>query len=94
MDTVFDLYSICLLVVSLTMFVIRYMREEPPVTPYLVIASTCAVGNFLGDNGGGVGALMLLVAASFLFLACLLYPRVKGAGRQDRAPELGRRLNT
>ncbi len=76
MITVFDAYSIGLLIVSLTMFVIRYMREEPPVTPYLVIASTCAVGNFLGDNGGGVGALMLLIAASFLFLGCLLYPRM------------------
>lgn len=83
MITVFDIYSIGLLVVSLTMFVIRYMREEPPVTPYLVIACTCAVGNFLGDNGGGVGALMLLVAASFLFLGCLLYPRVS----QARAPK-------
>ena len=78
MVTVFDLYSIGLLIVSLTMFVIRYMREEPPVTPYLVIASTCAVGNYLGDNGGGMGALMLLVAASFLFLGCVFYPRVAG----------------
>jgi hypothetical protein len=76
MVTVFDLYSIGLLVISLTMFVIRYMREEPPVTPYLVIASTCAVGNYLGEQGGGIGALMLLVAASFLFLGCVFYPRV------------------
>ncbi len=76
MVTVFDLFSIGLLVVSLTMFVVRYMREEPPVTPYLVIASTCAVGNYLGDNGGGIGALMLLVAASFLFLGCVFYPSV------------------
>jgi hypothetical protein len=87
MVTVFDLYSIGLLIVSLTMFVIRYMREEPPVTPYLVIASTCAVGNYLGDNGGGMGALMLLVAASFLFLGCVFYPRVarKSADPEARA---------
>lgn len=83
MITVLDVYSIALLIVSLAMFVIRYMREEPPVAPYLVIASTCAVGDFLGDNGGGTGALMLLVAASFLFLGCLLYPRLHGS----RAPE-------
>lgn len=83
MVTVFDLYSIGLLIVSLTIFVIRYMREEPPVTPYLVIASTCAVGNYLGDNGGGAGALMLLVAASFLFLGCVFYPRVT----RKRGPE-------
>lgn len=76
MVTVFDIYSIGLLIVSLAMFVVRYMREEPPVTPYLVIASTCAVGNYLGDSGGGIGALMLLIAASFLFLGCVFYPRV------------------
>ncbi len=87
MITVFDAYSIGLLIVSLTMFVIRYMREEPPVTPYLVIASTCAVGNYLGDNGGGVGALMLLVAASFLFLGCLLYPRVSRTHASKQAVE-------
>ncbi len=87
MVTVFDLYSIGLLIVSLTIFVIRYMREEPPVTPYLVIASTCAVGNYLGENGGGISALMLLVAASFLFLGCLFYPRVarKRAAEQPQA---------
>jgi hypothetical protein len=88
MVTVFDLYSIGLLIVSLTMFVIRYMREEPPVTPYLVIASTCAVGNYLGDNGGGVGALMLLVAASFLFLGCVFYPRVAQKNASDRPARL------
>lgn len=84
MVTVFDLYSIGLLIVSLSMFVIRYMREEPPVTPYLVIASTCAVGNYLGDNGGGMGALMLLVAASFLFLGCVFYPRVAGKNARSQ----------
>jgi hypothetical protein len=56
------------------------------VTPYLVIASTCAVGNYLGDSGGGMGALMLLVAASFLFLGCLFYPRVaRKRGGETRA---------
>ena len=85
MVTVFDIYSIGLLAVSLTMFVVRYMREEPPVTPYLIIASTCAVGSYLGDSGGGVGALMLLVAASFLFLGCLLYPRVAAKNAAHRS---------
>ncbi len=85
MITFFDVYSLGLLIVSLTMFVIRYMREEPPVLPYLVIASTCAVGNFLGEQGGGIGALMLLVAASFLFLGCVFYPRV-ARPRAGKAP--------
>lgn len=72
-----DLYSISLLLVSLTMFVIRYLREEPPVLPYLVIACTCAVSDFLGEQGGGLGAAMLLIAATFLFMGCVFYPRLR-----------------
>ncbi|MDZ7629675.1 MAG: hypothetical protein U5J99_14835 [Parvularculaceae bacterium] len=86
MVTIFDVYSIGLLIVSLAMFVVRYMREEPPVTPYLVIASTCAVGNYLGESGGGIGALMLLIAASFLFLGCVFYPRVAQPRAAAEAP--------
>lgn len=85
MISVFDIYSISLLLVSLTMFVVRYLREEPPVMPYLVIACTCAVGNFLGEEGGGVGAFMLLIAASFLFLGCVFYPHFRGRNRKSDA---------
>ena len=75
MVTFFDIYSVSLLITSLAVFIIRYFRQEPPVTPYLVIACTCAVANWLGESGGEYGALALLIAASFLFLACVLYPR-------------------
>ncbi len=81
MITILDIYSVTLLLISLTMFVLRFLREEPPVTPYLIIACTCGVGNFLADRGGDAGALMLLVAASFLFLGCLLYPQFRGIKR-------------
>jgi len=77
-----DVYSISLLLVSLTMFVVRYLREEPPVMPYLVIACTCAVGNFLGEQGGGLGAYMLLIAATFLFMGCVFYPHFRGQRRE------------
>ena len=77
MESFIDIYSISLLMISLTMFVKRYLREEPPVTPYLVIACTCAVGNFLGDAGGGLGAFVLLLAATFLFLGCVFYPQLR-----------------
>lgn len=77
MASFIDIYSISLLLASLSMFVIRYLREEPPVTPYLVIACTCAVGDFLGDEGGGLGAAVLLIAATFLFMGCVFYPRLR-----------------
>jgi hypothetical protein len=84
MVSIIDVYAISLLLVSLTMFVIRYLREEPPVAPYLVIACTCAVGNFLGERGGGLGAYMLLIAATFLFLGCVFYPQIRSL-RQEKS---------
>jgi energy-coupling factor transporter transmembrane protein EcfT len=74
MISVFDVYSISLLLLSLVVFVVRYVRQDPPIMPYLVIACVCAVGNWLGDLGGGWAAMSLLVAASFLFLSLLLAP--------------------
>jgi hypothetical protein len=72
--SIFDIYSVSLLVVSLIQFVVRYVRQEPPVMPYFVIACVCAVGNWLGEMGGGWAAWALLVAASFLFLSCVMLP--------------------
>jgi hypothetical protein len=77
MVTFVDIFSIALLFISLTMFVIRYLREEPPVLPYLIIACTCAVANFLGEEGGGLEAMALLVAASFLLMSCVFYPHIR-----------------
>lgn len=77
MAALIDIYSISLLLVSLTIFVVRYLREEPPVLPYLIIACTCGVGNFLGMAGGGLGAFTLLIAATFLFLGCVFHPKMR-----------------
>ena len=74
MISVFDIYSISLLLAAMSVFLYRFMRQDPPITPYLVIACVCAVGNWLGEIGGGWAAMALLVAASFLFLACVLAP--------------------
>lgn len=74
MFTIFDVYSLVLLLASMALFVRRYMTQDPPVYPYLIIACTCLVANWLGEAGGGVFALVMLVAASFSFLGCLLYP--------------------
>lgn len=74
MFTVFDIYALVLLIASMTLFVTRYMKQNPPVYPYLIIATTCLVANWLGEAGGGLFALALLITASFSFLGCLLYP--------------------
>ncbi len=87
MVSIIEIYSISLLLVSLTMFVIRYLREEPPVMPYLVIACTCAVADFLSDQVGGISAFTLLIAATALLMGCVFYPhlRTMGAGKSDPA---------
>ena len=74
MVSFFDIFSLGLLVVSLSVFFIRYVKQNPPIMPYLVIACVCAVGNWLGNAGGGDAAMLLLIAASFLFVALVITP--------------------
>lgn len=68
LETIFDLLAVLLFVATAGLFVLRFRHEEPPVTPYLLIALVCAVGNWLGNNGGGPAAVALLIAGSFLAL--------------------------
>lgn len=81
MFTIFDVFALALLIVSMALFVRRYMTQRPPVYPYLIIAVTCLAANWMGEAGGGVFALGLLVAASFSFLGCLLYPNWRNMGQ-------------
>jgi len=87
MDSIFDFYSFTLMLVSIGLFVVRYLRDDPPVYPYLIIASTCFVGNTLGEAGGGMYAMILLVAASFSFLGCLLFPKWRSMSTTKKKDE-------
>jgi hypothetical protein len=78
-----DVYALTLLAISFSIFLKRFLREEPPVAPYLVIALTCAAATIIGQNGAKQGAMALLIAASFLFLHCLT--RHHGARRKSRS---------
>ncbi len=92
MITVFDVYALALLIVSMSLFVHRYITQNPPVYPYLIIACICLVANWLGEGGGGIFALALLIAASFSFLGCLLYPswRNMSGPNETSAPQSGK----
>ncbi len=68
METIFDLLAALLFVATAGLFALRFRHEDPPITPYLLIALTCAVGNWLGNMGGGLAAIALLIAGSFLTL--------------------------
>ena len=76
MSTLFDLLSVALFIGTAAMFFLRFKHEDPPLAPYMVISLVCAVSNWLGNNGAGVWAVALLIAASFLLLhiASLPYP--------------------
>ena len=80
MVTIYDIFSLILLAASMGLFCVRYISQDPPVYPYLIIACTCLVANWLGDSGGGIFAICLLVAAAFSFLGCLLYPSWRSMG--------------
>ncbi|WP_375201590.1 XrtV sorting system accessory protein [Hyphococcus sp.] len=68
MDSIFDALSVMLFLATTGLFIVRLRHESPPLAPYLVIALVCIVGNWLGNNGGGVAAVGLLIAAAFLTL--------------------------
>jgi hypothetical protein len=87
MDSIFDFYSFTLMLVSIGLFVVRYLRDDPPIYPYLIIACTCYVGNVLGEAGGGLFAMVLLVAASFSFLGALLFPRWRSMSSKKRSQD-------
>lgn len=80
MFTVFDLYSLILLMGAVTLYAYRVKVSNALVYPYLIIALTCLVANWLGEAGGGIFALSLLIAASFSLLGCLLYPGWRNMG--------------
>ncbi len=83
MFSIFDIYALTLLAISLLLFLRRYVTHDPPVYPYLIIACTCFVSNRLGEAGGGVFALTLLIAASFSLMGCLFHPDWRSMSRRD-----------
>jgi hypothetical protein len=68
LETIFDLLAVLLFLAAAGLFFLRLRHEDPPITPYLLIALVSAVGNWLGNHGGGLAAVALLIAGSFLLL--------------------------
>ncbi len=68
METLFDLMAVALFIATAAIFFFRYRHENPPLAPYMLISLVCAVSNWLGNNGGGIGAVLLLIAGSFYLL--------------------------
>lgn len=68
METLYDLMSVTLFIATAGIFFYRFRSEDPPLAPYMLISLVCAVSNWLGNNGGGVGAVLLLIAGSFYLM--------------------------
>ncbi|MEM9170028.1 MAG: XrtV sorting system accessory protein [Pseudomonadota bacterium] len=71
---VVDIWALALMAASTTLFGYRYARANPPVYPYLIISVAALVSNWVGDLGGQEPAVLLLTAASFSFLGCVIAP--------------------
>ncbi len=68
METLYDLMSVTLFIATAGIFFYRFRSEDPPLAPYMLISLVCAVSNWLGNHGGGVGAVLLLIAGSFYLM--------------------------
>lgn len=68
METLYDFMAVTLFIATAAMFFYRFRSEDPPLAPYMLIALVCAVSNWLGNNGGGIGAVLLLIAGSFYLM--------------------------
>lgn len=64
----FDLLSALLFTAAAGLYLLRVRHEKPPLAPYLVLCHVSIVGAWLGKNGGGLAAVALLIAGSFLAL--------------------------
>lgn len=89
METIFDFLSVMLFIAAVSLFFVRFRNEDPPLKPYILISLIAAVGNWLGNNDGGIAAFSLLIAGAF-FLLHLASEPFRGEDTIDgsRAPGL------
>ena len=83
LETIFDIFAVTLFVAAAALFFLRLRHENPPLFPYIIISLVCAVGNWLGNNGGGIAAVSLLIAASFLTLHLASEPFREDLGEES-----------
>ncbi len=68
METIFDILAALLFSATAGLFFVRQRHETPPMTPYALVGFVGIVGNWLGNHGGGIAAVALLIAGAFLTL--------------------------
>ncbi|MGF1544357.1 MAG: XrtV sorting system accessory protein [Parvularculaceae bacterium] len=68
METTFDFLAVSLFIATAGLFFHRLRSEDPPLAPYMLVSLVCAVSNWLGNNGGELGAICLLTAGAFFLM--------------------------
>ena len=68
MLTIYDILSLLLVSGCACLFLLRMRHEKPRYPAYIVIFLVCSVGAWLGNNGGGVAAVAILISAYFFLL--------------------------
>lgn len=88
MNSFFDLYSVSLFIAAASIFFLRFRHEDPRLAPYMAISLGCAIANWLGEHGGGLAAISILAASSFLLLHLTSAPYNEDSSIDDRAKNL------
>lgn len=68
METIFDILSVTLFIAAAGLFFMRFRHENPPLWPYVLVSLIAATGNWLGNHGGGLAAVALLMGGAFFTL--------------------------
>lgn len=83
METIFDILAITLFVAAAGLFFMRFRHEDPPLGPYIVVSLVAAVGNWLGNHGGGLAAIAFLMAGAFFTLHLASEPYREDPGERS-----------
>ena len=81
-ETIFDLLAVTLFIATAGLFFLRFRHENPPLGPYVLVALVCAVGNWLGNHGGGAAAVGLLIGGAFFTLHLASEPYREDSGEE------------
>lgn len=66
METLFDYLSVLLFVAAAGLFFYRLQRADEPLAPYVIVSLLCAGANYLGNEGAGAIAAIVLFAGAAL----------------------------
>lgn len=84
MTSAYDILAITILAAAAGLPLLRLRHERPAMLVYGLAAAVAAVGQHLGNHGGGLAAVALLMGAAFLLLHLASQPYREEPDENDR----------